>query len=63
MKIIGISGSSRDNSVSVTKQPDLVEAAQSAGKLLGDRLRNDHDRKRVAEKMQQKLMAMFAAST
>jgi multimeric flavodoxin WrbA len=48
---------------SVTKQPDLMEAAQNAGKLLGDRLRNGHDRKSVAEKMQQKLMAMFAEST
>jgi len=48
---------------SVTKQPELIEAAQNAGKLLGDRLRSDHDRKSVAEKMQQKLMAMFAEST
>ena len=48
---------------SVTKQPKLMEAAQNAGKLLGDRLRNDHDRKHVAEKMQQELMALFAEST
>jgi len=48
---------------SVTKQPDLIKAAQNAGKLLSDRLTNDHDRKHVAEKMQQTLMAMFAAST
>lgn len=47
----------------VEKQPDLINAAEAAGKQLGKRLSDGHDRKKVAEKMQQKLMAMFAEST
>ena len=46
----------------VTKQPDVMETAATAGKALGDRLRNGHDRKAVAQKMQQTLMQMFAES-
>jgi len=48
---------------SVTKQPEVIKAAEDAGKLLGERLTNNYDRKQVTGKMQQKLMAMFAAST
>jgi len=47
----------------VTKQPELLKAAAVAGKLLGERLKNGHDRKQVAENMQKKLMEMFAKST
>lgn len=47
----------------VAKQPELLKAAREAGKLLGERLRNGHDRKKVTEKMQKKLMDMFAKST
>jgi multimeric flavodoxin WrbA len=46
----------------VTKQPDVMKAAAAAGKKLGDRLRNDHDRKAVTQNMQQTLMQMFAES-
>lgn len=47
----------------VEKQPELINRAEAAGKQLGQRLKNGHDRKQVAGKMQQKLMAMFAEST
>lgn len=43
----------------VTKQPDVMEAAANAGKLLGKRLRNDHDRSVVTQNMQAKMMEMF----
>jgi len=46
----------------VTKQPEVMEAAAAAGKQLGERLRNGHDRKAVAQKMQRTLMQMFAES-
>ena len=46
----------------VTKQPDVIESAAAAGKLLGQRLRNGHDRTAVTQKMQQKLMSMFKES-
>ena len=46
----------------VTKQPEVMEAAAAAGKLLGERLRKGHDRKAVTQKMQQNLMQMFAES-
>lgn len=46
----------------VTKQPEVMQAASDAGKLLGQRLREKHDRMQVTQKMQQKLMEMFASS-
>ena len=46
----------------VNKQTDVMEAAAAAGKKLGERLRNRHDRKVVTQKMQQTLMKMFAES-
>jgi len=46
----------------VTKQPDVIESAAAAGKLLGQRLRDGHDRMAVTQKMQQKLMSMFKES-
>ncbi len=46
----------------VTKQPDLMQAAADAGRLLGQRLRQGHDRMVVTRSMQAKLMAMFGES-
>lgn len=46
----------------VAKQPQAMQAAAEAGKLLGKRLREGHDRGRVTQNMQQRLMAMFAHS-
>ncbi len=46
----------------VAKQDDVMAAAATAGKMLGDRLRDGHDRMKVAEQMQAKLMAKFAES-
>ena len=46
----------------VTKQSDVIESATTAGKLLGRRLRDGHDRMAVAQKMQEQLMAKFKES-
>ena len=46
----------------VTKQSDVIESAAAAGKLLGQRLRDGHDRMAVTQKMQQQLMAKFKES-
>ena len=46
----------------VTKQPKVMDAAVKAGQLLGERLRNGHDRARVTQRMQEKMMAMFESS-
>lgn len=46
----------------VTKQPATVKAAADAGKLLGHRLREGHDRTKVTEKMQAVMMAKFNES-
>lgn len=46
----------------VTKQPDVMQAAIDAGKLLGGRLREGHDRAQVTMKMQQVMMEKFKAS-
>jgi multimeric flavodoxin WrbA len=46
----------------VTKQPDVMKAAADAGKLLGQRLTEGHDRKQVTQKMQQQFMEMLAGS-
>ena len=47
----------------VTKQPDVMQAAADAGKLLGQRLTTGHDRVEVAEKVQKKMMDLFGQST
>ena len=47
----------------VTKQPDVMAAAAAAGKQLGQRLQDGHDRMKVTAQMQAKLMAMFSEST
>ncbi|MEH0020610.1 MAG: flavodoxin family protein [Desulfobacter sp.] len=43
----------------VEKQADVMTAAADAGKLLGKRLKGDHDRTVVAQAVQEKMMAMF----
>ena len=43
----------------VKKQPTVMAAAVEAGKLLGERLRNAHDRNVVTQNMQAKMMQMF----
>jgi multimeric flavodoxin WrbA len=43
----------------VTKQPEVMTAAAEAGKWLGQRLRDGHDRDVVTQKMQAVLMAKF----
>ena len=47
----------------VTKQPEVMQAAADAGKLLGQRLASGHDRVAVTQKMQKTLMERFAEST
>ena len=46
----------------VTKQPEVMAAAADAGKLLGKRLTDGHDRKIVTQSMQRKMMEMMQAS-
>ena len=46
----------------VAKQPEAMQAAAAAGTLLGKRLREGHDRIRVTQNMQQKLMSRFQHS-
>lgn len=43
----------------VKKQPEVMSAAVQAGTLLGNRLRDNHDRKVVTQNMQAKMMEMF----
>ena len=43
----------------VEKQADVMAAAADAGKLLGKRLSQGHDRTAVAQAVQEKMMAMF----
>jgi multimeric flavodoxin WrbA len=43
----------------VEKQPDVVAAAAEAGRLLGKRLREGHDRAAVTARMQERMMARF----
>jgi multimeric flavodoxin WrbA len=46
----------------VTKQPETLQAAAAAGKLLGDRLRQGVDRQAVTETMMQAMLEKFKAS-
>ncbi|MEJ2071055.1 MAG: flavodoxin family protein [Syntrophobacterales bacterium] len=46
----------------VTKQPDVMQAAQAAGRLLGERLRQGVDRQAVTQKMMQAMMEKFKGS-
>ena len=43
----------------VTKQPEVMQAAAEAGKKLGERLRNGHDRTQVTQNMQAIMMEKF----
>ena len=43
----------------VTEQPEVMQAAEEAGKLLGQRLRQGHDRMQVTQKMQTVMMEKF----
>lgn len=43
----------------VTKQTEVMASAAEAGRLLGQRLRNGHDRAAVTSRMQKQLMAKF----
>lgn len=47
----------------ITKSPDTLKAAKAAGIELGRRLREGHDRKAVAGRMQSLLMAKLREST
>ena len=46
----------------VTKQPEVMQAAQDAGRLLGERLRQGVDRQAVTQKMMQAMMEKFKSS-
>lgn len=46
----------------VARQPEVMQAAAEAGRLLGERLRQGHDRQQVTMKMQQKMMELFKGS-
>ena len=46
----------------VTTQPEVMAAAADAGKLLGKRLTEGHDRKIVTRNMQKRMMEMMKAS-
>ena len=46
----------------VTKQSEVMQAAEEAGKLLGSRLSEGHDRARVTQKMQAIMMEKFKGS-
>jgi multimeric flavodoxin WrbA len=46
----------------VEKQPKVIESAINAGKLLGGRLRGNHDRQVVTKKMQEKMMSLLKSS-
>jgi len=46
----------------VRKQPEVMKAAEAAGKLLGERLRQGVDRQAVTQKMMQAMMAKFKSS-
>ncbi|MGD9505850.1 MAG: flavodoxin family protein [Syntrophobacteraceae bacterium] len=48
-----------DNTPDVTKQADVMHSAVDAGKLLGARLLDGHDRMAVTQRMQQRLMEKF----
>jgi multimeric flavodoxin WrbA len=46
----------------VTRQPEVMQAAEAAGRLLGERLRRGVDRQAVTQKMMQAMMAKFKES-
>jgi multimeric flavodoxin WrbA len=46
----------------VEKQPKVIESAIDAGRLLGLRLKTNHDRQVVTKKMQEKMMSLLKSS-
>lgn len=46
----------------VVRQPEVMQAAQDAGRLLGERLRQGVDRQAVTQKMMQAMMEKFKSS-
>ena len=46
----------------ITKQPDVMANAAKAGRMLGKRLTDGHNRKIVTQNMQQKMMDMLKSS-
>ena len=46
----------------VGRQPEVMAAAATAGKLLGQRLLSGHDRMAVTQNMQKKMMSMFEST-
>jgi len=46
----------------VARQPEVMQAAADAGKLLGKRLEKGHDRMRVTQNIQQRMMKMLKSS-
>jgi multimeric flavodoxin WrbA len=52
-----------DITPAVEKQPEVMQAAVDAGKELGRRLSEGHDRTAVAAKMQQQMMEKYKKST
>lgn len=53
---------SQDMVPNVTKQPEVMQAAEDAGRLLGHRLGKGYDRMQVTQKMRQKFMDMLGSS-
>ena len=53
---------SQDMVPNVTKQPEVMQAAEDAGRLLGQRLGKGYDRMQVTQKMRQKFMDMLGSS-
>lgn len=47
----------------ITKQPQVMAAAEQAGQLLAQRLSDGHDRSEVTKKMQAAMMERFKSST
>lgn len=52
-----------ENTPDVTKCPTTMQAAADAGKLLGERLRDNHNREAVTRKMQQLMLEKFKKTT
>jgi multimeric flavodoxin WrbA len=52
-----------ENTPCVTKQPEVMQAAADAGKLLGQRLTTGHDRAEITKKVQKQMSELFASST
>jgi multimeric flavodoxin WrbA len=46
----------------IEKQPKVIESAINAGKLLGGRLKGNHNRQVVTQKMQEKMMSLLKSS-